>query len=197
MTLTVDEQHRYWLDGKHLDWPSPTFLLDAMKVVDYETLANYDSRWDYYRSRGSQVHYACYLDDTEPDFDLDGLKPDVKIRVERWRNFKKDSKIEILQAEQPIHNNTLQMVGCFDRLGALKLRSGEQRVLIDIKAGDIPKWTGLQLAFYELILMGGPYRRYGIGLGKDPYDLKEFNDHRDRTRALTLLGAYRIREEYK
>jgi len=197
--LTIDDNHKYWLDGKLLDWPSPTFLLETMGIVNYEdypVLENYN-QIDYYKSRGSQVHSATYRDDTDDGFETDGLKPEVKVRVDRWRNFKKDSKVEVVNAELPIYNTDIKMVGCLDRIANLKLRKTTQRVIIDIKSGEIPKWTGLQLAFYELILNDGYYRRFAVGLGKDPYDLKEFTDHRDRTNALTLLNAYRIREEYK
>lgn len=69
--------------------------------------------------------------------------------------------------------------------------------MIDIKTGDVPSWCGIQIAFYELILDDGPYTRYGVGLGKDPYELKLFSDPLDRQKALTLLSAYRIRKEYR
>jgi len=194
--LTIDDQHRYFLGGKHLDWPSPTLILNEMGIV------NMPEHWseeqaDYYKSRGSAVHSATAEDDLDDDFAIDWLKSELRIPAQRWRNFVKDSKIVIDDVELPIYNPKLQIVGCLDRRGGLSLKSGIQRCLIDIKTGGVPEYTKLQLAFYELILDDGPYARYGVGLGKDPYELKIFNDPLDRQKALTLLSAYRIRKEYR
>ncbi len=192
--LTIDSEHRYWLGKKHLNWPSPTLILDALgisKQPEHWT----EEQADYYKSRGSQVHLATYEDDMDKDFDIQSLKPELIIRVQRWRNFKKDSKITILGAEMPIFNGKLQMVGCLDRKCGLLLKSGEQRVLIDIKTGVIPKWVKYQLVAYELILDDGPYQRMAVGLGKDPYELKMFTDFRDRNVFLSMLSTYRAKLE--
>jgi len=76
--LTIDDQHRYFLGEKHLDWPSPTLILDEMGIV------NMPKHWteeqsDYYKSRGSAVHSATAEDDLDDDFDIAWLKPELRI----------------------------------------------------------------------------------------------------------------------
>lgn len=193
--LRVDDNHQYWLDGKPLSWPSPTVIMQDLRVIDYPQ-GEAGTATDYFKRRGSAVHLACYLDDVGELEDEEGLDPEIAIRLKRWRRFKKEARVDFSGLEEPLYSRQWQMVGCLDRRGVLRLDT-EEKVLIDIKSGAVPSWTGIQTAFYELLLDDGYYHRYGVGLGTDPYTVKLFTDSQDRNVALAMLSTYRWKVNHK
>lgn len=146
-----------------------------------------DTTWfnEYYATRGTYVHRACELIN-RCELAEDELDPVLVPYVSAWKKFMNDSKFQIIEMEARLVSETYQFSGKPDRIGIFN----GCPAIIDIKSGAVQKWTGLQLAGYE-ILKGSPHKRFGVQLKDDGnYKLTEFKDRQDRGIFLAALSCY-------
>lgn len=183
-----DDLHEYRLDGKLMD--HVTGVLTSVGIIDLNQIP--EGRLETARSRGSRLHRATLLDDMG-ELDDRGLSEDLVGGLASWRKFRRDSNLQILEAEQVIYNEQLWIAGTYDRI----MRDSKgQKCLIEIKPPVVPPYTGLQLAWYELVLGNSYFRRFGVGLRPDGKpNVVPFTDRNDRNIVLGALATARWKRE--
>lgn len=142
MTLTLDVDHRYWLDGAEL--LGCTTALKGVGMID----ARFYN--DEAQLRGSWVH------DRIEQLLVGGFgrirQKDVRMGyVEAADKFLKDHKVEPLNVEMALADPLLRIAGKPDLIG-LWTRPGhteERFVIADWKTGQPEKWHRYQTAWYE------------------------------------------------
>ena len=176
-------EHRYFIGDKE--------LISVNKVIDevgFKSTFGYSQET---RDRGRAVHTAIHLDDVNDldEFTLDeGLWP----YLSAWRKFRHDTGVEFDMIEGQVYNEVHGYAGTVDRVGRLNGRP----VIIDMKTGSVPVWTGIQLAAYKLCL-GGRFDRFGIRLGADgSYSLHKFDDVGDEKAFLAALVVVRWKRNH-
>ncbi len=102
------KSHVYYYDGKPL--PSVTTILKAEGFID---TSFYD---DYSRERGSLVHLATQLYDTEV-LDEESIDPVIVPYLDAWKKFRKETGFIIEQIETPVFNPAYGYAGTPDRIG--------------------------------------------------------------------------------
>jgi hypothetical protein len=172
------EKHLYTLDdGTTL--PSVTQILTAMNFID--------TKWfdEWSRDKGSLVHLACHIDDTD-ELDDESLDPEIEPYLSAYRNFKRDSGFLVSSSEVPLASEIYRFAGTPDKFGTFR---DATCAVIDIKSGAVAPWVSIQLEMYK-ILKGSNYRRYSLQLTKDgKYKLKEWTDRQDRQIALSAVAC--------
>jgi hypothetical protein len=135
-------EHRYFADGREL--PSVTQILDAAGMVspfckDEEA-----------RSRGSQVHEFCAIDDVTP-LDLRKVPASLRGYLKAWRRYRIDTGFMPTLIEHRVDSLAVGYSGRFDRLGTMPGQT--ILTLLDIKTsktGTIADYVRLQLAAYAM-----------------------------------------------
>lgn len=180
-------KHKYTYQGEVI--PSVTQILKHAGIVDYSFIA--PDVLAAAMERGSHVHLATqYLD--EGDLDQDGLDPAIIGYLKAYERFKYDSGFVPDKIEEQIINLQYKYAGTIDRTGAL---NGKQNILLDIKTGSIPAWTGIQLAAYAAGL-GGTWQRIGLQLNADgTYSCKDFHNPTEFNLFLSALAIYRWKQK--
>jgi hypothetical protein len=148
-----------------------------------------DTTWydEYGRDRGTYVHKAVHLYDTD-ELDEERLDPVLVPYLTGWKKFLKESNFVVIDSEVRLNNG--QFTGKPDKVGLL---NGLPAIL-DNKSGSIEPWVALQLAGYE-ILKGSPHKRIAVRLKPDgTYSLKEFKDRQDRQIFLAALACYQWKQ---
>jgi hypothetical protein len=178
MSLIFDpEKHQYILDGEVL--PSVTQVLTAEGFIDRTFFT------DYGRERGTMVHKATALDDMGA-LDEDSIDPILVPYLEAWRAFKRDSRIEIVNIEEPLYHKTYLFAGTPDRIGELN----GKWAIIDIKHVSLP-WAALQLSAYGILDNLTTAKRLAVELnGNGKYSVREYTDRKDKDIFLAALACY-------
>lgn len=141
--------------------------------------------------RGTMAHgFTAMIDRGE---EVGSIPEAVQPYVAAYEKFRADTNFEAALIEHPMIHDRWKYAGTLDRFGPL---NGSDCVL-DLKCGaTIPRWVGLQLAGYELVLERirppGSRRRKRFALRLKPdgtYSLQQFNDFSDRA---DFLSAVRI-----
>lgn len=176
--LLLDEAtHRYTLDGRPL--LSVTQILGIVGIIDTRWFKPEDAM------RGHYVHEATHYHD-EGSLEMSSLDPIVAPYVKGWIDFRKQTGFRPLLMEERIWHSS-GYAGTLDRAGFL----GDRFILLDIKSGGLPAWTGLQTSGYEAALFERilqkdidapmPKGRFALQLTKESkFKLKEYTDFRDR-----------------
>jgi hypothetical protein len=148
-----------------------------------------------YRERGKAVHLACALWDTG---ELDEGETDAGILgyLVGYRNWCSDSGFTPRESERIVFSGSYSYAGTLDRVGVV----GGMPTLVDLKTGDPPRCTALQLAAYDLayeeetgIRCG---KRIGLRLFSDgKYRVREWSGLEDRVTWLSALRLWRWKEK--
>jgi hypothetical protein len=153
-----------------------------------------------YYNRGQFIDAACNLLGQGQTLHPDTI---VKAKQEGWTGFL-DAYRTFLDKEQflladcavRVVNRIERYQGTYDQRGMLK---GEP-FMLDLKTGNAPSWTGLQLAFYLLALGDTVYRdtaRAALELHADSsYALIFYTGFKDFDKARLLSRAYWTAQEY-
>jgi hypothetical protein len=184
--LEFDEaRHRYTLDGREL--PSVTTILKDAGLVDY----SYGN--DYARERGSVVHKAIHLELTT-GLDWSTLDEPLHPYVSAALLAIEELGAKVRYTERRVASRIFGYAGTLD-LG-LDLRRDFE--IWDLKSGEPPEATGIQLSGYAEALFEetGERARALRALRLYPdgtYKLTTYNDrqNRDRFRAAITVAAWR------
>lgn len=179
--------HAYRLNGQKV--PGVTGVLEGLGIIDTEWFL------PEHALRGQFVHSATHFWD-EDDLDLATVDPHYSGYVNGWVQFRKDSGFKPHLIEQRVWHSS-GYAGTLDRTGWLNGRY----ILLDIKSGGLPGWTGLQTTGYEQALKERilhkeidapmPVSRYAVQVKKDgKYSLKEYTDWQDRDVWNAALRVY-------
>jgi len=172
MTLTLDDQHIYRLDGRVI--PGATSVMSTGGLVD--------DTWftEHGRDRGSAVHKTTEIYD-KGEMDSYDFDPVVFPFLDAYKSFLSDTGFEVKEIELVIHSKSLMVGTTLDRVGFLYC----QRSIIDLKTGQKTKATGPQTALHKLAWNEHHPKepvqdRYGLYL-KDTgkYELVQYDDPND------------------
>lgn len=148
-----------------------------------------------YFNRGTFIDRACNLlaqgKELHPE-------TEAKAAAENWTGYLRAYSAFLSQHTFLIHrwdwhvvNEIERYQGSYDQKGILDGRLTR----LDLKTGHCPKFTGLQLAFYDLA--DGKTQRMGLELHDDgTYKLIPFKDFRDYDKARLIVRAYWTTREY-
>lgn len=138
--------HQYTVAGRTI--PSVTQVLK--RLYDWDGIP--DAVLEYARERGSMVHQACELYDTN-DLDHDDLDQQLVGYMRAWQSFRQATGFIPKHIEKPFYSERLGVCGTPDRTGVLSSLTGKPSAVIEIKAtAEISPVAALQLAGYQLIL---------------------------------------------
>ena len=126
MTLTLDEDHIYRLDGK---------IIDGLTATIREAgLGRNADPW--YMERGTAIHKATELWD-KGTLDEGTVHPGIQGYLESWKRFRKDQSYTPIEIEYRTYHPELMVGMTIDRI-----------LLLDIKGGVPEAWHVLQIALH-------------------------------------------------
>ena len=136
--LFISEDHSFWLGDRRL--PSVTYILKHF-IPRYMC-----DEW--YLDRGTAVHKATELYDKET-LDPESVDPQIEGYLRAWIRFREDYEFIPEHIELQAYHPVYMYAGIIDRIG----KSGEDRVLLDIKTGEPSKSDRLQIAggYYSMV----------------------------------------------
>ena len=180
----------YQVDGQRV--VSVTEALAIAGLVDFSGVPV--ERLAEAAGRGRMAHGITALIDRGKPIDWILFPEGVTPYVGAYERFRAETGFAPILIEHPVVNRIYRYAGTLDRLGWL---NGEV-ALVDLKCGAaVPRWTGLQLAGYELALpptmtelLTFPVKRFALRLKPDEtYSLVPFRSHSDRA---DFLAAVRV-----
>jgi hypothetical protein len=182
-----DVTHTYTLDGRKV--PSVTQAMADVGIIDTEWYK------PEHALRGKHVHEAAQYFD-EDDLDPTSILPHIVPYLDAWIQFRKDTGFKPHLIEQRVWRSC-GYAGTLDRTGWLN----DRYILLDLKSGGLPNWTGLQTSGYEHALVERilakeieapiPQARFAVQVKKDgKYNLKEYTDWQDKDNFLAALRVY-------
>jgi hypothetical protein len=168
-----ESSHLYLVKGK--EKRSVTGILTESGVSDYDF-----PNAEYWMRRGQELHDFCTLiAKREIDwFDVPSSYLPLLRYFESWYD---ENVQELLAAETPLYNQTLDYCGKFDLLA--RLHDG-RKALIEIKSGELPDWVGLQMVAYDL--MAKADTQIAVSLKGKAFEMSDYD--KNLTAWLTILG---------
>jgi len=217
LTFKPNPIHEYCWNGVRV--PSVTEILDDVGIVDYSSIP-FGVR-EMALQRGSDVHAATHFDD-ENDLEFDeelwlanpigyereyqrtgrGVAPTRAGYVAAWRKFRRETGFVPELIEHQGYNEAYGFAGTLDRMGTYQVKGDAQAdILIDIKCGDAPQWTRLQLAAYASFFQSPRrFTRIAVELHKDnTYRLFRWEGKdwlADFAAFTSCLSVYRMKREF-
>lgn len=184
--------HAYTHRG--MAYPSVTQVLAAVGMVGYSTVPA--AIREAAMQRGSYAHEACELDD-KGTLDESTLDERLAPYLAGWRAFKRDTGVVLLPewVERRVVSLALGYAGTVDRVVRLPQDGVVDAVeaTLDIKTGKCQRWTGVQLAAYDLARGITNAVRLAVELRKDgTYRLVRFEDRDDYAVWMAALKVYRF-----
>lgn len=131
------DRHVYTVDGREV--PGVTSILRSVGLIDTEWVS------DEGLIRGTYVHQAIQFDN-EGDLDESTLAPEIRLKVEAYRKWKNEMRVEVLGCELHVFHPHLYYCGTMD----LHARVQGAPYIIDLKSGTPQRWHRLQTAAYAL-----------------------------------------------
>jgi hypothetical protein len=191
LTFKPNPVHEYFWNGVRV--PSVTEILEDVGIVDYSSIP-FGVR-EMALQRGSDVHTATHYDD-ENDLEFDeelwlanpigyereyqrsgqGVAPTRAGYVAAWRKFRRETGFVPELIEHQGYNKAYGFAGTLDRMGTAPTAGRTEStvfestadMLLDIKCGDAPAWTRLQLAAYASFFQSPRrFTRIAVELHKD------------------------------
>jgi len=190
VTLTLDEAtHVYRLNGR--------VLRSVTQVIGTILVPGGYNPDDFYRERGSAAHLACRLH-AEGRLDESTIDENVRPYLDAYKRFLRETGFRPIQCEVSFANEAFGFAGTPDQEGNWGCLEGAWTI-IDLKSGNIPSWTGIQLAGY-CVGRGQEYRpkRIAVRLQSDggfkliEYPLRDLS--RDTNVFLAALAVYNWRK---
>lgn len=180
---------RYRLQGERV--PSVTECVELAGVSDFAGIPR--DVLENAADRGKWGHHFCDKIDRGHVFSNDDVPEEVQPRLDAYRKFLAESRIDFEEIELVVRSQTFRFAGTLDRIGLLP---GIGRVLIDIKLPikPAPSWK-LQTAGYTIAYTETTgneiHTRYSLQLSKEGnYSLtpaaEDYGDRHD------FLAAVRV-----
>lgn len=217
LTFKPNPIHEYFWNGERV--PSVTEILDDVGIVDYSSIP-FGVR-EMALQRGSDVHTATHYDD-ENDLEFDeelwlaneigyereyqrtgrGVAPTRAGYVAAWRKFRRETGFTPDLIEHRCYNESYGFAGTLDRSGSYRVNlTGTADILLDIKCGDAPQWTRIQLAAYASFFQSPRrFTRVAVELHKDnTYRLFRWEGKdwlADFAAFTSCLSVYRMKREF-
>lgn len=138
------DSHTYTVGDRVL--PCVSDILNEAGVFPW---SRNDPEPSFYMERGRAVHAACEYDDDGSLVESSITDVGVKLRLDAYRKFKRESRVRILLNERPLYHRFLGYAGTLDRLVVLGSKWG----VLDIKCGSPHPGYGLQTAAYEKLVL--------------------------------------------
>lgn len=170
MELTFSpDNHEYTLDGIVI--PSVTQVLKESGLID--------TTWytDGGADRGTKVHQVLHYYD-EGDLDLESVDDAIRGYHVAYAKFCCDSGFIPELIEHRVCHQTYRYAGTLDRTGTMN----GNKVVLDIKTGQVQPWAALQLAAYAYCFWPVQYQhqRYALEVRPDgTYRLTHYKDPND------------------
>lgn len=185
----LEEKHEYKWGGQIV--PSVTTIISHF----FPVFKAKDMEW--YRERGTAVHYACELDD-RGILNIDTVRDCMLPFLNGWKKFKKDFKPEIKEIEKKVYSKRYRFAGTFDNIASI---SGKI-TLVDIKtSSSIDKITcPLQTAGYSILWNENHpakekiQKRLIVQLKENDYNLVWHDNPLDEFEFLALLTHYNLKK---
>ena len=189
-----ESDHTYWLGPRRLE--SVTEVLAGVGICDLEWVT------EKALSRGRAVHAAAHLMDVEQlgaeaFLARYAFHPDLHGYVRAWERCKTETKMEILDSEQPRYHPTHLFAGTRDK----RARWNKEIFKLDLKTvqqvgAPGPKWAGEQTSAYDLLEPSEdrvrPDRRASILLYPNgSWKPEVHHDYSDAAYFLSYLTTYR------
>lgn len=201
--LTFDEakhEYRLGVSGPVID--SVTQILKAVGISRYGRPGTelFDTPA---MQRGKAVHRATELFDKEV-LDFATVTDDVMPYLMAWIDFREKTGFQPSLIEQQVFHRIYSYAGTLDREGTMgpnpyvKFHRG-QRVVIDIKTGDVEDWTALQLSGYDEALPKVTPRRLRLAVQLKPdgtWRPHRFDDDNDGYVFLSQVTNYNWRKAH-
>lgn len=140
--LTLDGEHRYWLNGRR--------VIGVTEILRLSGWINGDFYTEEARYRGTYVHAACHIINTGR-LKWDSVRPGYRPYIEAYCAFLEETGFTVSEAERRDHHPTLQFAGTWDLYGIFPHRKTPD--IGDIKTGRKEKWWKFQSAAYRGIKM--------------------------------------------
>ena len=185
----MDENHVYTYQGARL--PNVTSILSATGLVNYSAIPV--AIREAAMKRGNYAHKACELDDAGT-LDEDTLDESLRGYVKAWRSFRahlgaRGGVIVPEWSERKMVSIALGYCGTMDRV----VRVDDVEIALDIKTGKIQRWTGVQLAAYDLATGVANQERWGVQIDKGgEFKLVVYKDNDDYATWLAALKVYKF-----
>jgi hypothetical protein len=197
--FTFDEPtHIYRLNGEIL--PSITQILTAVGIINY---GRGEVSNEAAMARGRAVHMACELYD-RGTLDWATVTDEIYGHLTAWINFREKTGFEPKKIEEPAYHEAFRFAGRLDREGTFSTNSiiktaKLQRVIVEIKSGEVEDWVALQTAAQDLLLPGVKKPRIRMGVQLTPtgeYKPRFFEDKQDHQVFLTQVTNYHWRKAH-
>ncbi len=192
-TLTVEfdaEAHAYYVGGER--WPSVTQILSGIGL-------GYDFSSEKAMARGRFIHAALHQAFQRI---YDRRNEIHRGYIEAGLAFIEREGFVSVASERIVLLPGLKVCGTLDRYGYFK-RWPDKPVIVDWKSGDIPPWTALQLAAYDIGIdpkNTQSIERIGVRLYEDgAYDTVRYSPDSlktDRVAFAAAVNLYRWREQH-
>ncbi len=145
MTLVLDEQHRYWLDGRRLS--GVTEALQFSRI-----LPNHEHTDPFYAERGTAIHAAIALW-AKGELDDESLDPQIVPFLQNAQSVVSQLGLDRAGAtlEDRVVDALQGVAGQLDWFGWSEVLS--RNVLIDWKGGDFEEGHRVQVAGYWSLLL--------------------------------------------
>lgn len=178
-------EHRYRLNGQPV--PGVTSILEPLQKLDDIPADILAAAGEF----GRHVHEAVHLYNLD-NLAFDQLDPRLALYVDGYRQFLRDSKMQVLLSEFRVASPKFGYCGTLDLYGILNKR----KALIDVKStAALPRSVGLQTAAYEQALRETTgdtvNRRYCLHLKPGGYKLVELTGRQDLTFFISALNIHR------
>jgi hypothetical protein len=196
LTFKPNPIHEYYWNGVRV--PSVTEILDDVGIVDYSSIPFGVREMALQRGSDvhTATHYDDE-NDLEFDEELwlaneigyereyqrtgRGVAPTRAGYVAAWRKFRRETGFTPDLIEHKGYNEAYRFAGTLDRMGTYlapsvyspvnevrTIQASQPDILIDIKCGDAPQWTRLQLAAYASFFQSPRrFTRVAVELHKD------------------------------
>jgi hypothetical protein len=149
--LVVDrEKHEYHVDGRKV--LSITDCMKSAGVIENVHGSDYDL-WV-----GTATHRAIELH-INGTLNYNTLDPALVPRVLAWDEFVKHTGFIPRETEKAIYNFNMRVAGMLDVLG--EFPDGAEGI-VELKSGNVSKWTGVQTAGQDMLMGGKQRRRFGL-----------------------------------
>lgn len=163
--------HTYRVGGRVI--PSVTQIIGSAGVRGAFTPS--DAVMAYACDRGRAVHLACELDD-DGTLDERSVHPEVLPYLNAYRQFKAETRYEIVEMELARYDELMGFCGTPDRICVINGRPA----VLDLKSGVKMAATGMQLAAYAVLAGHPAASRFSLQLRADGlYRLERYSNPAD------------------
>lgn len=186
-TIILDENHKYWIEGRQIPGHSEILEDLGFKKNPYWTEEG--------RKKGIALHkwLLFYAQGNKTD---DLPDPRIASKVEGIKKFFKENKFIFANGETPLNHVRLRYCVTPDLWGFF----GNHRVVIELKNGNRMMRHRLQTAAQAIALEDNSFpnaQRYALYLKHYDYKLEMHTDEEDLPSWEAIVLAYHAKQRYK